>query len=420
MSAIGDYIHYNSSNYRLWGITRPKEYNTPSHYSGTLANYIIKKRELKSSTTGFDYASLEQNVQRNSLINIMKDQQLVNLDYGRKINQFKSMLIARAEGKTVAYRENLSKRSRDNLMQYKDLYNKLQHNITVINKRLSKGQTVPNEWLEKVSKQYQQFQNLSGRVSALGNIQQGLNDYAARIWKKTLDGVLGKKIDEFTKESAKAYLEKQLKNNITSSNNMIVETDISPKKQVVYQTTDKSNSTYIITATEDGWEINTMQNRENILKGTLKNIYADDSGYQTFTLGGQISLMTVLALLENEDRFSTHWLNRHSNHLDSSLDKELQTAIIYETITQNRKQSSLSEDFVYIDRNSGQIKRATFWSIVEMTKFDVQPNLVHHKFSNEWAAPGEPSYKGSIVRINNLLKQVHAMNMIVASKPISI
>ena len=130
--------------------------------------------------------------------------------------------------------------------------------------------------------------------------------------------------------------------------------------------------------------------------------------------------MKVLTLLENEDNFSTHWLNRHANQLDSSLDSGLKTAIIYETITQNRKKSSLIEDFVYIDRATGQIKRQSFWSVIEMAKFDVQPNLVHHKFANDWAPPEEPSYKGSVARINNLLTQVHSMNMIVASKPISI
>lgn len=421
MSAIGDYVHYNSSNYKLWGITRPKEYSAASHYNGSLANYIINKRNLNSVTTEFNYSELEQNLQKNTLANLMRDQQLVNLDYGQKINQFRSMIIARAEGKeATAYRGNLSKKSKEALLKQKESFDILQKNIETINRLISQGKTVPREWLEKVTAHYQKLQSSEGRTSILGGIQQGLNDQAARVWEKTLNGTLGKKIDEFTQDSARVYVEKQLKDNITSSGNMTVQVDVSNRKHTVYQTSDETDSTYAIVATEEGWEIETKQNRTNILKGSLQNIYAKDANPKTFTLGGQIPLMKVLTILENEDNFSTHWLNRHANQLDSSLDSGLKTAIIYETITQNRKKSSLTEDFIYIDRATGQIKHQNFWSIIEMAKFDIQPNLTHHKFANDWAPPEEHSYKGSIARINNLLTQVHSINMIVASKPISI
>lgn len=420
MSAIGDYIHYNSSNYRLWGITRPKEYNTPSYYSGSIANYIINKRNLKASTTIFNYSTLEKNIKANSLVNVIRDQQLVNLDYGRKINQFRGMIVARIEKRNESYKGKISKDSEETIMGYKKIYDSLQHNITVINNRISKGKTVPKEWLEKVSLQYQKIQNLNGRITALGGIQQGLNDNAARVWERKLKGSLGKKIDEYTKESAKIFLHQQLKENLVSSKNMIIQTDIPSKNQTVYETSDSTGSTYSLIATNEGWEIKTVQNRKNILKGTLKNIYIEDPGLKSFSLNGDIPLMTVLQLLENEDRFSTHWLNRHSNQLDSSLDSGLKTAIIYEAITKGRNQTSLSEDFVYIDRTKGTIKRASFWSIIEMGKFNISPNLTNHQFNNEWAAPEQPSYKGSIARINNLLKQVHAMNMVVASQPISL
>lgn len=419
MSAIGDYVHYREQNYRIWGINRPREnYGNASHYVSSFHQYQYEKR-TKNNFGSANYSELEAELRKNTTGQIMKDQQMLNLDYGQKIGQFRSMVIARATGAQARdYSKTLSKKSTGELYSLEMEFKNLQKDIDYINKKLEEGKTVLPQTIDDLTRRYKALQISAGRSSILGNIQQGLNDDAARTWKETLDGTLGSVIDTYMQQSAEAFVTKQLSNNITSTGNMTITTDIVDKRQRVYKTSDKTGTVYTIDATDEGWEFNSIHNRENILKGSMKNIYNDQ--YHLFTLSGQVNLGSVLQMLEVQGQFGTHWLNKHANHLDSSMDEDLRTAIIYEALTKNRSDYQSSGDFVFIYRETGQIEHMNFWNVLDREEFSITPNVMHKKLNNDWAGDAAPSYSGAFTRISNLLQQVHAMNLAVLSKPIAI
>lgn len=418
MSAIGDYVHYREQNYKIWGANRPREnYGNASHYVSSFHNYIYNKK-AKASMKSANYSELEVELRKNATNQVMKDQQLLNLDYGQKIGQFRSMVIARAEGTGAReYSRGISNKGSGELYSLEMDFKKLQSDIDFINKQFTDGKTVTAYTIDSLTRRYKELQMNLGRASILGNIQQGFNDDAARTWKATLDGALGQAIDNFMQQSAIAIATNSLSKSITSNGNMTVTTDVIDKRQV-FQTTDKTGTTYSINATSEGWEFNSVHKRENILKGSMKSIYNDQ--YHLFTLSGNIELGVVLEMLEVQGKFATHWLNKHSNHLDESMDEDLKTAIVYEALTKNRDAYQQSGDFVFIDRSTGQIEHASFWSVLNREEFSTIPNIAHKKLNNDWAGDAAPSYSGAFARISNLLQQVHAMNIAVLSKPIAI
>lgn len=419
MSAIGDYVHYREQNYKIWGANRPREnYGNASHYVSSFHNYIYNKK-ANTNFGSANYSELEVELRKNATHQIMKDQQMLNLDYGQKIGQFRSMVIARAEGAQARdYSRKLSNKSAGELYSLEMDFKKLQKDIDLINKQLEEGKTVLPTTIDNLTARYKALQNNLGRTSILGNIQQGLNDDAARTWKETLDTTLGQVIDTYMQQSAEAFVTKSLGNGLTSSGNMTITTDVVDKRQQVYKTSDRTGTVYTLSATDEGWEFNSVHNRENILKGSQKTIYNDQ--YHLFTLSGDINLGTVLEMLEVQGQFGTHWLNKHANHLDSSMDEDLRTAIIYEALTKNRSQLQQGGDFVFIDRSTGQIEHMSFWNVIDRNEFSTIPNIAHKKFANDWAGDTAPSYSGAFTRISNLLQAVHAMNIAVLSKPIAI
>lgn len=418
MSALGDYVHYAVKNYQRYGISYKG--NTSNHYNGTIDNYIIQKKNIGKYNNTFNYNKLEQELRKNSIDSILKDQQLVNLDYGQKINQFKSMILAKAMGEqNIHFKNNLSNKTEAQLLNEKKEFDNLQREISYYNEKLLSGETIFPSILEEITNKYNSLSSEGTRTSILGNIQQGLNDNAANVWQDMLNGEFGKQIDISINKSAKASLESEIKSSIQSIpglySNLTIEDD-----KTSYKTIDKLGSQYSIESTKEGWELNFKGKRKNILSGSVKNIYADDPGYGLFRLNGETNLGTVLSMLEAENNFGTHWMNMHACYLDNSLDNDLRIAIIYEGLSNSHSEISRSGDFVYIDRTIGQIEHMNFWSAVDMTNFRISPDITGKRLDNTWMPPKNPSKSGAYLRIANLLQEVHATNLYIASESISI
>ena len=419
MSAIGDYVHYREQNYRIWGINRPREkYGNASHYVNQFHQYLSNKENSMRVNAEADYKGLEAETRKNSTEKIMADQRSLNLDYGQKIGQFRSMVIALAEGRTIQdYPKKLSNLNLNQLQVLFERYQALQKRIDFINDDFANGITVSPLTINEIAQEYKALQ-LDGAGSILGNIQQGYNDAAAKIWKETLAGTLGKKIKECMSTSSEAIVTKAIADSLSSLSGVSV-TSNKKESSLYYYTSDSTGTKYSINSTKEGWEFTSDHQRTNILKGSMKSIYKDQ--FHSFTLSGEkISLGTILEMLEVQGNFGTHWLNRHSNHLDSSMDNDLQTAIVYESLTKGRHRHQYCGDFVFIDRNSGQIEHASFLDVIRREDFSTVPNIMHKKFNNEWGGNAEPSYSGAFTRISNLLQQVHSMNVSILAKQITI
>lgn len=420
MSAIGDYVHYREQNYRIWGANRPREkYGNTAHYVvSSFHQYAYNKEMSSRAYSSANYNELEAETRKNATSKVMSDQQMLNLDYGQKIGQFRSMVIALAEGRTVKdYPKKLSDKQASELEGLLQRYNKLQRKVDLINQSFLDGKvTFPME-IKEITREYKALQLDGSRSSILGSIQQGFNDDAARIWKETLDGTLGQKIKECMSLSAKSVATSAVAESLSSLSGIEVHTQ-KENKYPYYFTSDSTGTTYAIEGTEKGWEFTSTHQRTNILKGSMKTMYKDQ--YHTFVLSGEINLGVVLEMLETQGRFGTHWLNKHASYLDTSMDEDLKIALKYEALTSGRNKYQGYGDFVYIDRNSGQIEHAEFWDVVRREEFSTTPDIAHKKFNNDWGGDIEPSYSGAFARISNLLQQVHAINITVASKPIAI
>ena len=95
------------------------------------------------------------------------------------------------------------------------------------------------------------------------------------------------------------------------------------------------------------------------MSGSMKSIY-HDNGYGGVSFTGNATLGTVLSMLDNENRFGTHWMNMHASQLDTSLDEDLRQAIIYDALVASKSELQRAGDFIYIDRNIGQVEHMHF------------------------------------------------------------
>lgn len=412
MSALGDYIHYRASNYAKYGVAYPREGS--EHYGGgVLEGYL---RAHKQSARPLKLEALRNELLKNTINVIQQDQQSLNLDYGRKINQFKSIAMAKVSDKNKDYTDNLVNKTPNQLTKAQEKFNQIQAHINKINTNLLEGRTTSQYEIDELTKLYKSA-GAGRRTSILGNIQQGWNDYSAKTWKKTLDNSVGQVMKDFTQVSAEKVVREGLKQALIGIPGIKVEVGAAANQHPTYQTSDDTGSTYAIDATSNGWIFNFSPKRENILSGSITNIYANDVPFGLFVLSGEVNLGSILAMIEGENRFGTHWLNLHSNQLDSSLDNELEPIIVHEALKSETEQYG---SFIHIDRTIGQIESRDYWSIINDEKFNISPNISNQRFSNTWVGSDRPNREDAYMRVNNILGQMHSINLQIASRPIVI
>lgn len=411
MAWLGDYVHYAVQNYQKYGVSYKGR--SPQHYSGNIDNYLRQRKEIKYPNS-FNYGALEQELRKNTPNILMQEQRLVNLDYGQKIQKFQSLIMNKATGEgATTFSESLSSKTDSELIADKKQFDALQKEIEYYNQKLMENETVYAPILKELVDKYQMLAAGGRRISILGNIQQGWNDYSAKTWEETLNGELGERIQESMKKSSKAALEEAIKKEVSTIPGLRSMLNVEDGR-TVYQTTDKVGSSYKINAKPEEWEMQFKWNRKNIMSGNMKSIY-HDNGYGGVSFTGNTTLGTVLSMLDNENRFGTHWMNMHASQLDTSLDEDLRQAIIYDALVASKSELQRAGDFIYIDRNIGQVEHMHFWDVVDMAEFHVIPDPTTQRLDNSWVSPKNPLGESAYARVGNLLQQVHATNMQILS-----
>lgn len=411
MAWLGDYVHYAVQNYQKYGVSYKGR--SPQHYSGNIDNYLRQKRQIIYPNY-FNYGALEQELRKNTPGILTQEQQALNLDYGQKIQKFQNLMMHKATGEgSTTFSEPLSSKTESELITNKKQFEALQKEINYYNQRLLENETVYAPILKELVDKYQALAAGGKRISILGNIQQGWNDYSAKTWEETLNGELGTKIQESMQKSSKSALEEAIKKEINSIPGLRSALNVEDGR-TVYQTIDKVGSSYKINAKPEEWELQFKWNRTNIMTGSMKNLYSD-AGYHGVSFTGETTLGTVLSMLDNENRFGTHWMNMHASQLDTSLDIELRQAIIYDALVASKGELQRAGDFIYIDRNSGQVEHMHFWDVVDMAQFHVVPDPTTQRLDNSWVSPKRPLGESAYARVGNLLQQVHATNLQILS-----
>lgn len=419
MSALGDYIHYKSENYQLYG-TNKRQVGLKNAYSGSLAGWRSKRM---AGYQGTNFNPLKRELLKNTIKQMQMDERLLNLDYGLRRTQFENIVLKRIEqgGKTPEYSQPIKTNKTPNeLLARKQGFLDLQKEIDYINsKGPAIGKTTSEDEIASIVAKYMQLNDPNGgRISILGNIQQGFNDYAAKTWRETLDTKLGKTIDNTIKTSAEQALNKAIEQEMLTGITGIVQIKKGEKSTTVETIVDKTNSLYHINATENGWAFEFEPNRENMLNNAVKElskIYNSEiTKPSVYIEGKEIKLGKVLQIVQSENEFGTHWLNMHISNRSyntADIDKDLALTTAFLSLSQGKSSKETDGNYIFIDRNTGIIHYLGFWAMIGRRKDDsLRGQISRQTFDNVWVGK-ENNYGMAFKRIASILSESHTIQL---------
>lgn len=419
MSALGDYIHYKSENYQLYG-TNKRQVGLKNAYNSSLSGWRSRRM---AGYEGTNFTFLKNQLLKNTIGQMKVDEKLVNLDYGSRQKQFENIVLKRIEqgGKTPNYSQPIrTNKTPSELLARKQSFLDLQKEIDYINsKGPAVGKTTSEDEIAAIVTKYMQLNDPNGgRESILGNIQQGFNDYAARTWKETLETKLGKTIDDTIKTSAEQALNKAIKQEMLTGITGIVQMKKGEKSTTVETIVDKTNSLYHINATENGWAFEFEANRENIFNNGIKELTklynSEVTKPSVYIKGAEIKLGKVLEIVQKENEFGTHWLNMHISNRSyntADIDKDLALTTAFLSLSQGKSEKETNGNYIFIDRNTGTISYLGFWAMIGRRKDDsLRGEITRRTFNNVWVGK-ENNYNMAFRRIASILSEAHTIQL---------
>lgn len=444
MSALGDYIHFNKSNYLKYGTSRYGESSDP------LVNSLNQQKQSNmqkiNSINDINPTILNELKQRISKESTQKEayemaQDLLN--YNKNIvdaeKRIKEQIINNVPknfqgGNVRLVKKNLKiNSSLTNVETAKKYRRRIYDNINVINKNIELGKPVKESSIQSLLDNCSNFFNYLGienskleflkvknlneknTVNALKSVIQSLSIDEAT--KATLHGTYGEILVNITSDQIRIKAEKELYDSVksalstgaTRASFKIDESSLTPKVATVFQEKTGLNL-YQVKATQDKVDASV----------TINN-YPIEASVKAYTPKGNVirphlqDINLITNLIKTEAQFANHWISLHAydqmniEEADETLKKHLE----YEALVSGNLLKSgnlVADTFIVIDVSQGRVYTKSTKDILNQgTNFILNPSLNSIFFKNEFASTWEE-------RIANILIQMHQKKISVMYK----
>jgi len=429
MGALGDYIHLKTENYLKYGTTKKDQFDAISSYQNFKKKRSSAIKELSNETI----ALLKQRLSKDNTIQNNKDKQesekifqkMVDLIYEKLAEQSTAAVLGWYQGNAKvgggwAYSgdyQNLKKKAltKEKLLQKKSLVERINKLLDKIQIDGIKGQASQAD-IKEVSTLYKR---LAGKKSALGEIQEDIDNFTYYTWISNLSGAFG--------EMFVAACGDAIDNNVNNTINEILSRIVGQKTSVIsfdknliaknlsnYIHMDETGTKYILGSSPDKVDVSMELNKEDVL-ASVKN-YANPS---RVALQGQVSLFPALIKLSEEGNYGNHWLNCHAgriikNETSNIANNVLQFEVAYEALVGGnplKEGASQANVFVVMNRTTGDVIVKSTKEILfkELENIKITPSILNIRLKNTF----NKTYQDRIVHI---LMQLHQKNLQVSYK----
>lgn len=437
MSALGDYIHYRTENYRVKGVARPDE-KIGQFYSGNAYNVVLRDRVLAMDNINegvlnelkrrLKYQSVSQNAQDQIILN-EKRETLTKALIDDMLKNYGTGIVGRYQATTEnpifkgseVTKETLKAKGQMLYSQYNQLLDQIAaQNGRVNNQTLLMLNTVLEE-MEGLT----EMTDVKSIIGALNEFSQNqsysnayaiaLGDFGEKYVGAVSDNIMnltGAEVIKAIKESGiikgKDTGEFNLDENSFSKEYVTVEAkDVMCK---AYSTQNKTDAEITILGETIDASVKYYSNTKP-------------------TLQAQMNLVASLVYLNSiyED-FGNHWLNMHA--LDRRIsgikdaDEALKLELAYEALVSGnplKGGAGAANTFVYINRQTGDIQVYGAKSILSnkntLSAIIFKPTIesINLKKYNRYVGNGNSLEKAQ-QRISNLIVSLHKMNVHAALK----
>ena len=452
MSALGEYIHYFSDNYRQFG----------THRKGAFNNINIPSRQqFIKDRLGNNFQSVSQEtlniiksrLSKNSDTQINKDEKILNNHYQEKINQLFNLLSSHTIEEIGGRLHGTSNLTTDlsfyhelvkpNFIQPDEFLKKqkiLKEVKEIINKINIKGQNFENQQkeIDSLILLYNQLDlgkiNQNNILNDFNKIEEQINQFYLVNSFSQIIGDFGELFaitcDDKIYNLAGKELESALKDILMKQGNFSnkwvgnIKSSISINKNLVkympknLKYTDNGNS-YKIAETQDKVDCSITVNKQEV-DASIK-YYKDQAVNRTnVTLQSSINLFYSLIYLNNKYMdFGNHWINlkvasqNDKNHqlinLENNLNNILRTELAYEALIQGnplKNNVKKANVFITISRSTGKVfVQDTSKMLLQEKNYSFVPKINKVIIDNHWNDNSEEA------RITNILSDLHSQQI---------
>jgi len=457
MSAIGDYVHLLTKNYLKYGTNR---YGQGQDFNIMGLEAYKKKRlgSVKPISTS-TISQLEMRLRENSDFQENLDKQIVNTERQKRLDYTYDLLAETTSTENIKkfLYGNIAQPSLNlsgitektaELTQRKQKVQKIKELI----KYFQENQTMRQDTFENKAQQLQElykdffnsslkfgnFQNYqSGNLkSALGKLQDEIEAYSFNTTQSAIRGKFGEffvascadGIHQKSKsEAAKAIqdaVKGEKKSDITVSLHNFEGLNTSQINFI--KNVDTENGTFSIGASQDKVDVQIQVKGEDVY-ASVKNYNLKWEGLKKFGIHLQTQrlIYTLLAMLDSG--YTNHWINLHAaavqpvhvaNGFKEDVDQTVRFELIYDAFVKGnplKTNTDTANVFVLMDSKTGTLKVINTAEILmndalreKSFKLSHAEGLTNPNLTNEM------NDGGSKYRIENILNQIHRINISVA------
>ena len=447
MSALGDYIHLNASNYIKYGISHRGEVRKPDMGQVLSQQRAINRQRIQSLPTLKQdgvLKELKRRIQQNfGPEKANATQQIIQHGETKLAKDIKDYILANVTGapenKVAAALKNFdvtnnspnldaAMKHRDNLLRVINYYNKHPNDSSpdTIAKHLNNffrtlGFAIPKgQWLVNPEEIKSQKAHIGDAIR-----QVVMADCFAQAHKATVHGKMGERIvamcDDMIEQGAVKNLNQAIESAIVGgqgSSFSIGKSFIQPSVAQVYQEKYKQNL-YRVSKTQDKVDVQIS------VQGTPINAsvkaYTPKSNKINAHLQ-DVSLLTSLA--STGGNFANHWLNLHCHGLPSaSLDEQLEQSIRYEALISGnllKHGTKRADTFIAIDTINGRVYATSTREIME--KQAPGTNFILNPMVQAIEIGGNVRQNTWEQRIANIINSIHQVklkaSLVVSLRPV--
>ena len=445
MSALGDYIHLNTENYLIYGVSqkgKEKRLSLAEVYKNQYKKNLERVNNLPDISKK-TLKTLEERVHQHfpEGKDSAKENLVKTLGTQKLSEHFKEYLLNNINGNLTRrahiFKNTISTMDTNNSLvdieKAKKLRANLYENIRSLNDKFKNGEPISlNTTPTTIAKNFTAFFNALGmslkdggyivnpneikNMDVLSAMKALLMDMSlSEANRATINGQIG---EQTVKMCGDTIVRKAL----TTVNGVIKGADVSkfqmnesiiPKDVQAVFKKDTGINLYQVRSSQDKVDVQIVVNK-NPLNVSVKAYSSKGNSLRTHLQ--DVSLLTSLATTEKD--FANHWLNLHCAQGyvkgTQTLDLPLKEHIKYEALVSGNllKNNSLKADtFVAIDVTKGRVFSASTKEILKnnkIGKFYLKPSLSSLRIE------GNTFASSFAQRISNILQNVHAVKISVA------
>lgn len=469
MSALGDYVHLNPRNYNRYSISQ-KTWQNPD--PPALDSFIKSRINSIPTVKESEINELKLRLQKNSIPNELRDEKNIDKKWEEGMTVLWELIAAQSNpnamgasfgqatrttkknGEDTAYRGagnfiHTTDYDGPEYQKNKKIAQKAEKKMKIIdeliNKMNSQGYLSKVE-IRRLIKNFREvtylknddFYNNNNINSVLGYINDVWANYSLLSVYQQVNGKWGEglalladdAISTMEIEQIREFLAEGLMKGDMKS---IIKMDAAQLSKGLVSSMNlvKDGNSYTVKTevgkkTQNKIDVQIQVNGKKV-NASVKN-YLDTSKYNYHLQ--DVNLFYALMFLDNQEKFSTHWLNlQFTDTLYSEKDKVnkiLEKEIAFEALVSGNPLKSISRTeladvFIGFDRSKGKVMVVSTKEILRSSDYSAisfSPKIQNIKLTNEkYEDNGKINFQLGYKRINNLLVQTHKRNIKVTLNP---